>query len=185
MFKLIRCAEMSVGDNLKSMHLMAAALIVVVLIALIIGVYMETSNAQVVAKGDNISVYYTGKLVNGTVFDTNVGKAPLNFTVGAGQMIAGFDAGVIGMKLNQNKTITIPASQAYGNVNPTLIVTVPISQFGNLTPAVGLHVAYNTNGQQMQGVVTEVNKTNATVDFNSPLAGQTLIFTVEVVKIKK
>ena len=167
---------------MKQSYIIAAALAVAVLIIVI---YLEANNPPVVAKGDNISVYYTGRLVNGTVFDTNVGKEPLNFTVGAGQMIAGFDQGVIGMKLNQNKTITIPAAQAYGAVNPALIVTVPISQFGNLTPTVGMHVSYNANGQQMQGTVTEVNKTNATVDFNSPLAGQTLIFTVEVVKIKK
>ena len=157
---------------MKQSYIIAAALAVAVLIIVI---YLEANNPPVVAKGDNISVYYTGRLVNGTVFDTNVGKEPLNFTVGAGQMIAGFDQGVIGMKLNQNKTITIPAAQAYGAVNPALIVTVPISQFGNLTPTVGMHVSYNANGQQMQGTVTEVNKTNATVDFNSPLAGQTLI----------
>lgn len=180
MFKLIQCTQ-CLGSTLKPLYLIAAFVVVII----IIGIYLETNNSPVVAKGDKISVYYTGKLTNGTVFDTNVGKAPLNFTVGAGQMIAGFDQGVIGMKLNQNKTITIPAAQAYGAVNPALIVTVPISQFGNLTPTVGMHVAYSTNGQQTQGVVTQVNKTNATVDFNSPLAGQTLIFTVEVVKIQK
>ncbi len=167
---------------MKSSYLIAAALVIVILI---IGIYLEANNSPVVAKGDNISVYYTGKLTNGTVFDTNVGKAPLNFTVGAGQMIAGFDQGVIGMKLNQNKTLTLSPSQAYGNVNPSLIITVPLSRFGNLTPRVGMNVGYTANGQQMQGVVTKVNATNATVDFNSPLAGQTLIFTVEVVKIQK
>lgn len=167
---------------MKSSYLIAAALVIVILI---IGIYLEANNSPVVAKGDNISVYYTGKLTNGTVFDTNVGKAPLNFTVGAGQMIAGFDQGVIGMKLNENKTLTIPPSQAYGAVNPSLIVTVPLSKFGNLTPSVGMHVGYNSNGQPLEGVVTEINGTNATVDFNSPLAGQTLTFTITVVKIQK
>ena len=106
--------------------MIAAAFAVAVLIIVI---YLEASNPPVVAKGDNISVYYTGRLVNGTVFDTNVGKEPLNFTVGAGQMIVGFDQGVIGMKLNQNKTITIPCIcwplALYETCIPTVGVRLP------------------------------------------------------------
>lgn len=166
----------------KSLHIAAAAILAALILIVI---YMASNNSTVVAKGDSISVYYTGKLTNGTVFDSNVGKSPLNFTVGAGQMIEGFDSGVVGMSLNQNKTITIPANQAYGEINPALIVEVPLSQFGNLTPTVGMTVGYNSNGQQEQGRVTAVNSKNATVDFNPPLAGQTLIFTIKVVKIQK
>lgn len=165
-------------------------LIIVILIAAILGVaYMVTSNAgstQVVANGDTIQVYYTGTLANGTQFDSNVGKEPLNFTVGANEVIPGFDQGVIGMKINESKTITIPPSEAYGEANPELIVKVPLSVFGNETVSVGMIVrSQSSSGQQVQGTVTSVNSTNATVDFNSPLAGQTLIFDIKVVGIEK
>jgi FKBP-type peptidyl-prolyl cis-trans isomerase 2 len=168
-------------SKIKPVHVLA----VVIILAAIIGViYMATSNAAtpVVATGDNVSVYYTGTLVNGTVFDTNVGKEALNFTVGSGQLIQGFDQGVIGMKLNQTKTITLTANEAYGAVNPALIVTVPRSQFGNESVSVGMAVS-TSSGQQ--GLITALNATNATVDFNPPLAGQTLIFKITVVSIKK
>lgn len=162
------------------------ALAIIVVIAIIVAVaYMATrGNAapSVVAVGDNVSVYYTGTLTNGTVFDSNVGKQPLQFTVGSGQLIKGFDQGVIGMKLNETKTITIPANEAYGEVNASQIVTVPRSQLGNGTVTVGMGVS--TSGGQ-QGIVKAVNATSVTVDFNSPLAGQTLIFQIKVVSIKK
>ena len=154
-------------------------------IAIIIGViYMAAGNAsaQVVAVGDNVSVYYTGTLTNGTVFDSNVGKSPLNFTVGAGEMIKGFDQGVVGMRLNENKTLTLPPDEAYGNVNPSLVVQVPRSQFGNSTVAVGMRVQSSSGAV---GVIKAVNASNVTVDFNSELAGQTLIFQVKVVGIKR
>ena len=97
-------------------------------------------------------------------------------------MIQGFDQGVIGMRLNQNKTITIPANQAYGSINPALIMSVPRSAFGNQSIYVGMPIR-NSRGQQ--GTVTALNSTNATVDLNSPLAGLNLTFTIMVVKIQK
>lgn len=162
-------------------------LIAVALIVIIGAIYLVTSvNATpVVATGDNVSVYYTGTLTNGTVFDSNVGKQPLQFTVGAGQLITGFDQGVIGMKLNQTKTITIPANQAYGPINPQMIVAVPLTQFGNNTVHVGNLITEVSNGQQYRGVITAMNATTAVVNFNSPLAGQTLIFKITIVSIQK
>ena len=159
-------------------------LIAVVMVLLIFGViYLASNNTpQVVAAGDNISVYYTGTLTNGTVFDSNVGKSPLNFTVGSGQLIAGFDNAVIGMKLNETKTVTLLPSEAYGEVNQSLIVQVSRYTFGNKSINVGMAVQ-TTNGQR--GVITAISGKNVTVDFNPPLAGQTLIFTIKVVKIKK
>jgi peptidylprolyl isomerase len=143
------------------------------------------SSAPIVAAGDTISVYYTGTLTNGTIFDSNVGKKTLNFTVGSGQLISGFDNGVVGMKINETKTITIPPNQAYGEINPNLIIKVPLTEFGNMTVKVGMSVTQTSNGQQFQGVVTAINSTTATVDFNPALAGQTLIFKIKVVGIKK
>ena len=166
---------------------MVYALCALVAVILLVVVYVAISNASTptVAAGDTIEVYYTGTLTNGTVFDSNVGQQPLQFTVGSGQVIEGFDQGVIGMKLNQTKTITIPANQAYGEVNPDLIVTVPIKEFGNQSVTKGMAVTESANGQQLQGTVTAVNATNATIDFNSPLAGQTLIFKITIAGIQK
>lgn len=159
--------------------------IVAAIAVIIIGVvYMATNNAsaQTVAVGDNISVYYTGTFTNGTVFDSNVGGRPLNFTVGAGQLIKGFDNGVVGMRLNQSKTLTLPPGEAYGEVNQSLIVAVPRSDFGNTSVQVGGAVTTNAG---RRGIITALSATTATVDFNPPLAGQTLIFQVRVVSIKK
>ena len=140
-----------------------------------------------VQSGDDVEVYYTGKFTNGTVFDTNVnnGRPTLNFTAGASQVIPGFDNAVIGMKLNETKTVTIPANDAYGPVNTKLIISVPLSKFGNQTVKVGMQFTQTTAGKQAVGTITQVNSTNATIDFNPPLAGQTLVFTITVVGIHK
>ncbi len=163
---------------IKPMYVLIAAVLVILILGV---VYSTSNNSPVVASGDNISVYYKLTLANGTVFQSNFGGQPLNFTVGSGQMIRGFDQGVIGMRLDQNKTITIPADQAYGPINPALLVKVPRSAFGNHSVYVGM-VIQNSNGQQ--GTITALNSTNATVDFNSPLAGQNLTFTIMVIRIK-
>lgn len=169
------------------MGLKIKPLYIVAVIAILIVVYMGISYASVpvVAVGDSVSVEYTGTLTNGTVFDSSAGRGPLNFTVGSGQLIKGFDQGVVGMRLNEERNITIPANEAYGEVNPALIVQVPLPAFGNQTVKKGGFVARKLNGQQVQGVVTAVNATTVTVDFNSPLAGKTLIFKIKVVAIHK
>ncbi len=161
--------------------------VAIAVIAVVSGAYLVLANAQpqVVVSGDNVSVYYTGSFTNGTVFDSNAGKVPLNFTVGSGMVIQGFDHAVIGMGLDQNKTVTVPVNEAYGPVNPALIVSVPANAFGNQTIKVGTMVRETANGHLVEGVVTMVNSTNVTIDFNPPLAGQTLIFTIRVVGIKK
>ena len=172
-------AEGRKRGNTKTNWLYAgAATIIIVVVA---AAYLLFGTAQVVAIGDNVSVYYTGAFTNGTVFSSNFGGQPLNFTVGAGQLIPGFDQGVIGMKVGENKTLTLPPAEAYGEVNASLFVSFPINAFGNSTPFVGRQVS---DGRST-GIVTAVNATNATIDFNPPLAGDTLIFKVEVVKIWK
>lgn len=157
------------------------AVIIVIAVALAVVYLAIGSSAQVVAVGDNVSVYYTGRLTNGTVFDTNVGKSPLVFTVGSGQLISGFDQGVVGMTLNSNRTLTLPPNEAYGEINQSLFVTVPKSQMGNDIPSLGMSVS-TASGQQ--GIITAVTANNVTADFNPPLAGQTLIFEIQVVGIK-
>jgi FKBP-type peptidyl-prolyl cis-trans isomerase 2 len=168
------------------------ALCALVAVVLIVGggmLYFRVglANVPTVAVGDAVQVYYTGTFTNGTVFDSNVGKQTLNFTVGANQVISGFDQGVIGMSLNQNKTITIPPNEAYGQANPALIIQVPLSQFGNQTVDTGTGVleTFPSNGLQERGIVTAINGSTVTVDFNPAMAGKTLVFNVKVVGISK
>ncbi|MHB1830171.1 MAG: FKBP-type peptidyl-prolyl cis-trans isomerase [Candidatus Micrarchaeaceae archaeon] len=146
---------------------------------------VSSASAPTVGVGDTIEVNYTGTFTNGTVFGSNAGQQPLKFTVGAGQVIPGFDNGVIGMKLGEEKTVTVPAGEAYGQVNSSLIVQVPISSFGNKTVQAGMTVGESINGRLIQGIITAVNATKATVNFNPPLAGKTLIFKIQVIGIQK
>lgn len=170
--------------QIKPLYILLAV-VLVVLAAVVIYMTIGRGGTPIVAAGDTVSVYYTGTLTNGTVFDSNVGKQPLQFTVGSGQVIQGFDNGIVGMKINGTKTLTLTPNQSYGEVNPDLVVTIPLTEFGNQTVNVGMIVTRTSSGQQFQGIVTAVNATTATVDFNPPLAGQTLIFTVKVVGIQK
>jgi FKBP-type peptidyl-prolyl cis-trans isomerase 2 len=172
--------------SIKPIYLVLIIVIAAAIIASVAYVSLaHYSSTLVVASGDNVSVYYNGTLTNGTVFDSNFGKTPFQFTVGANEVIPGFDQGVIGMKLNQTKTITIPPNQAYGEINPSLIVKIPLTEFGNQTITTGQVITQTSNGQQFYGLVTSVNKTTAVVNFNPKLAGQTLIFKIEVIAIHK
>ena len=155
----------------------------------------ETGDSRVVKTGDTVQVDYTGKLENGTVFDTSIEEvakqagtydanrtyAPLTFVAGAGQMIKGFDEGVIGMKVGEEKTITIPPKEAYGEYDKSKILAIPIEKL-NLTkpPEAGQKLPTN------YGLVTivEVNKTHAMIDFNHELAGKTLVFDIKLVSIE-
>jgi peptidylprolyl isomerase len=172
---------------MKNAHVYALiAVLIIAGIAVVLFFSLSKASAQVVANGDTVGVYYTGTLTNGTVFGSNIGQQPLEFTVGSNQIIEGFGQGIIGMKINQSRTITIPVNEAYGAVNPALIVQVPISDFSNNTVTTGMVVTENstTGGPQVQGVVKAVNATTVTVDFNPVLAGQTLIFNITVVSIQ-
>ncbi len=137
-------------------------------------------------KNDTVQVHYTGKLTNGEVFDSSVDRDPLEFTVGGGQMIPGFDAAVDGMEVNEKKTINIPAAEAYGERNEEMIQAVPRTQLPeDLKPEVGQTlVAAQPNGQQLHVVVQEVKDDSIVVDGNHPLAGKELVFDLELVGIK-
>ena len=163
------------------------ALVAVVAVVIVAVAYVGLVAAQgsVVQTGDNVSVYYTGTLTNGTVFGTNQGQTPMTFIAGSNEVIPGFSDAVIGMHLNQTKTVTLPVNEAYGPVNPALIVKVPLTAFGNSTVQQGERVTSSNNGQYAVGIVIAVNATDATVNFNPPLAGQTLIFKITVIKIAK
>jgi len=137
-------------------------------------------------KGNIVQVEYTGKLTDGSVFDTSVGRQPLEFTIGAGQMIAGFDKAVLGMKTGESKTVTIPTAEAYGQHRDDLVIVIPRSQLPeSLNPAVGQQLPMTRNdGMPVTVTVTAVTDTSITVDANHKLAGKDLIFEIKLISIK-
>ncbi|CAG5082125.1 FKBP-type peptidyl-prolyl cis-trans isomerase [Parvicella tangerina] len=140
---------------------------------------------MLVKANDKVRVHYTGTLKNGEVFDSSEGKEPLEFTIGAGQIIPGFENGILGMKVEESKTLDIPANEAYGERKEDLVQEVPKTQLPpEITPEVGMQLMSQTpNGQQIPLVVTEVKDSSITVDANHPLAGKDLIFEVSIVSI--
>lgn len=134
---------------------------------------------------DTVKVHYTGTLTNGQVFDSSIERDPLQFTVGGGQMIKGFDEAVNGMELNEKKKVTIPCAEAYGEKNDQLIQEVPRTDLPeDMKPEAGQTlVATNQDGQQTHVLVKEVAEDVITIDANHPLAGQDLIFEIELIEI--
>lgn len=139
-----------------------------------------------VMRGDNVKVHYTGKLADGTVFDSSANREPLGFAVGSGQVIAGFDEAVMGMEVGESKVVTIPVDKAYGLRNEELVIEVPIEQVPpDLNPEVGLRLEMGgMNGEIMRVVVTKISDTHITLDANPPLAGKDLTFSLELVECK-
>ena len=138
-----------------------------------------------VKAGDVVKVHYTGKLTNGEQFDSSTGREPLEFTVGAGQMIKGFDAAIPGMAIGDKKTINIPAAEAYGEKDPAAIIEFPkehVPADMKLEPGMPLTLS-NQEGQPVPVVVVEVKDDFIILDANHFLAGQELIFDIELVEI--
>lgn len=140
---------------------------------------------DVALSGDTVRVHYTGTFDNGTVFDSSEGRDPLEFTLGAGQVIPGFDAGVEGMSVGEVKTIHIPAAEAYGVYDPGRVLVIDREQLPeDLDPAVGQQLMMPTGtGGLVQVTVIDANESSITVDANHPLAGNDLTFEVELVEI--
>lgn len=134
---------------------------------------------------DKVKVHYKGTLSSGEMFDSSEGKDPLEFTLGTGQVIPGFDNGIIGMQVDESKTINIPSAEAYGEPKQELIQQVPKAQLPpEIKPEVGLQLMSQTpEGQQIPLVVTAVNEETITVDANHPLAGKDLTFEITLVSI--
>jgi FKBP-type peptidyl-prolyl cis-trans isomerase 2 len=134
-----------------------------------------------VKDGDTVKVHYTGKLDDGTVFDSSNGREPLEFKVGEHKVIKGFEEGMIGMEVGQEKTIDIPADSAYGQRNEQLMQEVPKTMFKDFTPEVGQQIGMMTQeGQPLQAKVLEVGEEKVKLDLNHPLAGKNLHFTVKL-----
>lgn len=174
-------------------------LILIILIIAFSSGCADNGQSKVVEKGDNITVNYVGKYDNGTVFDTSlldVAKEaglydanstktyePLAFVVGAGQMISGFDNGVLNMTIGEEKTFKLSPDEAYGEYSQEYLLPVPRSDLENasIVPEIGKQVG------TLMGVATivDITDSNVTLDFNSPLAGKNLTFDVTVVSIEK
>lgn len=138
---------------------------------------------QAVKPGDKIRVAYTGKLENGDVFDASEKGTPLEFTVGEGQLIQGFDEAVVGMHLGEKKNINIPPDEGYGIRNDDLIFDIPRE---NIPTDMALEVGKviqltNQSGQKIPGIISTIGDTAVTIDANHPLAGKTLVFDIEIV----
>jgi len=138
-----------------------------------------------VKSGDKIKVHYHGKLNTGETFDSSAGREPLEFEVGSGQVIKGFDDGVTGMAVGEKKTINIPFDEAYGPKNPEMIIEMPKDRFpADMEIEVGIPLGMSDQeGHQFQVTVVEIKDAVVILDANHPLAGQDLTFDLELVDI--
>jgi peptidylprolyl isomerase len=134
--------------------------------------------------GDRVRVHYTGRLNDEKVFDSSEGRDPLEFTLGEGRVIPGFESAILGMEEGQGKTITIPADLAYGSRREEMVSEVDRSNFPpEIDPEVGQRLQVSQGGQTVIVTVTEVSGDSVTLDANHPLAGEDLTFDVELVEI--
>jgi FKBP-type peptidyl-prolyl cis-trans isomerase 2 len=139
---------------------------------------------QQAKKGDTVRVHYHGKLTSGETFDSSSGRDPLQFEVGGGTVIKGFDEGVMGMEVGQKKTISIPVEEAYGPHSEDLLIEFPKDRFEGLQIQAGTQLMMsNESGQNFPVIVTEIKEDFVILDANHPLAGEDLIFDLELVEI--
>lgn len=139
--------------------------------------------------GDTIKVHYTGKLKDGEIFDSSEGRDPLEFQLGSGVVIEGFNDGLLGLKEGETKTIEIPVEKAYGEKNQDYIVEISKDKLDDSQEfQIGMQVSFSSNepdGQPIPVEVIAVTENTVTFDANPPLAGKDLIFEVEMVGILK
>jgi FKBP-type peptidyl-prolyl cis-trans isomerase 2 len=140
---------------------------------------------QQAKSGDTVKVHYHGRLTDGSTFDSSTGRDPLEFKVGSGQVIKGFDEGVTGMAVGDKKTVQIPVDDAYGPKDESMVIEFPKENFPpEMKPEEGMQLNMtNGSGQVIPVVIIEVGDETVTLDANHPLAGQDLVFDLELVDI--
>lgn len=140
---------------------------------------------QQVKHGDTVKVHYHGTLTDGSTFDSSEGREPLEFQAGSGQVIKGFDDAVMNMSIGEKKTVHIPVDDAYGQRHPENMMEYPISEFPeDMAPATGMQLQMTDNaGNIIPVIITEVKESVVVLDANHPLAGEDLIFEIELVAI--
>jgi FKBP-type peptidyl-prolyl cis-trans isomerase 2 len=145
----------------------------------------KKKNMSIAGKGDAVKVHYTGRLLNGTVFDSSEGRSPLGFTLGDGNMIKGFDAAVYGMAVGDQKSVTIPCVEAYGEKREDMMLDIPMNQVPpSIKPEIGMELSLqNQMGQPVPVKVVHVDDEKITLDANHQLAGEDLIFDITLVAI--
>ncbi len=134
--------------------------------------------------GNTVKVHYTGTLANGTVFDTSIDREPLQFTIGQGQLIPGFEQADIGMKVGESTTVNIPAAEAYGLYREDLVFSMELSQLPDNTEVGEQLQMMQTDGSTIVVTVIEISETTAIIDANHRFAGEDLIFEIELVEIE-
>ena len=138
-----------------------------------------------VKEGSIVSVNYTGKLITGEIFDSSIGKVPLEFTIGSGQIIKGFENAVIGKSIGDTVTVNIQPSEAYGEIREDLLVKVPNDQLpGPVEVGQSLQAQGNDGASTINVIVKEVNEDQVIIDGNHPLAGKHLEFTIEILDVR-
>lgn len=141
---------------------------------------------MIIENGHKVSVHYTGTFEDGEVFDSSKDRGPLDFEVGAGQMIKGFDDAVVGMKVGESKEITLAPEEAYGPRNEEMMVEMDRGNFPEdmeLVEGMQLQLT-NQEGQPVPATIDHIGEEKVTMDVNHPMAGKTLVFAIEIVDIK-
>jgi peptidylprolyl isomerase len=136
-----------------------------------------------VKTGDTVQVHYRGTLAGGAQFDSSEGRDPLEFTVGAGHVIPGFEAAVIGLEPSATASVTIAPEEAYGPKHEQLVQVVSTEDFATEPFVGGMVTLVSPEGDEMPGRIVAVEGEQVTLDFNHPLAGETLVFDIELVAI--
>lgn len=135
--------------------------------------------------GDTVKVHYKGTLKDGSVFDTSEGREPLEFKLGEGQLIPGFETAVEDLTQGNSKTVTIPSEEAYGEKREDLVITVPKNDLPDeIEPEVGMQLQVNQpDGKSIPVRITNIEEESIIIDANHPLAGEELTFEIELVEI--
>lgn len=139
---------------------------------------------MVIKNGDTVKVHYTGTLADGTIFDSSRDRAPLEFVMGQGMLIPGFEAAVMGKKAGDTVSVCIPPDEGYGSVDPDLVFPVPRAQVpAHITPETGMQLQLSSDEGVMDVTVIGMEEDEIVLDANHPLAGKDLNFEIEVVSI--
>ena len=137
-----------------------------------------------IRRGDSVRVHYTGTLADGEIFDSSRERSPLEFVLGKRMMIEGFEKALIGRKVGEHVRVTIPADEAYGEVDENLIFKVPLREVpSHITPEPGLQLTLSSHDGDMEVTMTHVDSDMVVLDANHPLAGKDLTFDIEVVSV--
>lgn len=136
-----------------------------------------------VKNGDTVRVHYKGTLDDGTEFDSSAGREPLEFIIGRGEVIPGFEAAVVGLDLDETKTITLAPLDAYGHRNEALVQPIPRADFEDEPYLGGVVTLVAPDGTEMPGIISKLGDEEVSIDMNHPLAGEALTFEVTLVEI--